>query len=96
MKQYEHQPLHLVRCTISKIGDETFYINLCETTQDEAMEKLKEIIDGEKLSVFQDGNRTRIDVRDCIGGSNGKCKSISFKGLNPKQTYDLLTSKIPK
>lgn len=95
MKIYQHKPIHLVRLTITKLNEETFYLNLCDTNQEEVIIKLKKIIDNEKLSVFQEGNRTRVDIRDCIGGKNGKCKSISFKGLTPKETNDLIIAKIP-
>ncbi len=94
MKIFEPQPLHLVRLTISKIKEETFYINLSETTQEEAMNKVKSIIDGKGLSVFLTGNRTRIDFRDCIGGKNGKSKALSFRGLSTKETYSLILNAI--
>jgi hypothetical protein len=96
MKIYTPIPIHLVRVTISKLNEETFYINLCETTQERAMEVIKGIIDDEKISVFQDGHRTRIDFRNCIGAKNGKSKAISFRGLSPKDTYNLIVNKLPK
>ncbi len=96
MKIYEPKPLHLIRLTISKKDEETKYLNFIDVNQDDCIEKVISIIDDLKLSVFQDGNKTRMDFRDCIGGKNGKCKSISFKGLNPSELYTLLTKKIEK
>jgi hypothetical protein len=52
------------------------------------------IIDELKLSVFHGGNQTRMDFRDCIGGKNGKCKSVSFKGLTPTELHRLLILKV--
>ncbi len=94
MKIFDPQPLHLVRLTISKIKEETFYINLSETTQDEAIHSIKNIIDKQGLSVFQMGHRVRIDFRDCIGGKNGKSKALSFRGLSTKETYSLIINAI--
>ncbi len=96
MKIYEPKPLHLIRLTISKKDEETKYLNFIDTTQDECIKNVMSIIEELKLSVFQEGNQTRMDFRDCIGGKNGKSKSISFKGLNPDQLYKLLTQKIEK
>lgn len=94
MKIYKATPLHIVRLTVTKLGEETFYINLCEVEQDDAMEYVKKLIDNEKLSAFQIGNRTRVDFRDCIGGKNGKSKAISFRGLSPKETHSLIINSI--
>jgi hypothetical protein len=96
MKIYNPEPLHLIRLTITKKDEETKYLNFIDTTQEECMKKVISIIDELKLSVFQDGNQTRMDFRDCLGGKNGKCKSISFKGLNPNDLHKLLIDKIEK
>ena len=96
MKIYEPKPLHLIRLTISKKDEETKYLNFIDINQEDCIKKVTSIIDELKLSVFQEGNNTRMDFRDCIGGKNGKCKSISFKGLNPTELHKLLTEKIEK
>jgi len=94
MKIYNPEPLHLIRLTITKKDEETKYLNFIDTTQEECMKKVISIIDELKLSVFQEGNQTRMDFRDCIGGKNGKCKSVSFKGISPIELHKLLTEKI--
>jgi hypothetical protein len=96
MKIYEPKPIHLIRLTITKKDEETKYLNFIDVTQEDCIKKVTSIIDELKLSVFQGGNQTRMDFRDCIGGKNGKCKSVSFKGLNPKELHKLLIDKIEK
>jgi len=94
MKIYEPKPIHLIRLTISKKDFETKYLNFINVSQIDCIKKVTSIIDELKLSVFQEGNQTRMDFRDCVGGKNGKCKSVSFKGLNPTELHKLLTEKI--
>lgn len=96
MKIYEPKPIHLIRLTITKKDEETKYLNFIDVTQEDCIKKVTSIIDELKLSVFQGGNQTRMDFRDCIGGKNGKCKSVSFKGLNPQELHKLLIDKIEK
>ena len=94
MKIYEPKPLHLIRLTISKKDEETKYLNFTEVSQQECMKIVTSIIEELKLSVFQSGVNTRMDFRDCIGSKNGKCLSVSFKGLNPTELQKLLKEKI--
>jgi len=96
MKIYEPKPIHLIRLTITKKDEETKYLNFIDVTQEDCIKKVTFIIDELKLSVFQEGNQTRMDFRDCIGGKNGKCKSVSFKGLTPTELHKLLIDKIEK
>ena len=96
MKIYEPKPLHLIRLTITKKDFETKSLNFIDTTQQDCIENVISIIEDLKISVFMGGNLTRMDFRDCIGGKNGKSKSISFKGLNPDDLYNLLIKKYKK
>lgn len=96
MKIYEPKPLKMIRLTITKKGEDTKYLNFVDTTQEECMKVVMSVIDELKLSVFQGGQSTRIDFRECVGGKNGSCKSVSFKGLSPTQLHDLLEKKIDK
>lgn len=94
MKIYEPKPLHLIRLTISQKDQETKYLNFIDTTQVECIAKITAIVNELNLSVFQTGHLTRMDFRDCVGSKNGKCKSVSFKGLSPTELHKLLTQKI--
>ena len=96
MKIYEPKPIHLIRLTITKKDEETKCLNFIDVTQEDCIKKVTYVIDELKLSVFQEGNQTRMDFRDCIGGKNGKSKSVSFKGLTPQELHKLLIDKIEK
>jgi hypothetical protein len=94
MKIYKPTPTFIIRVQIIRQGEETQYINLCDTTQNKVVDHITKTIENQKLSVFAKGNSTKIDIRECLGGKNGKSKSISFKGLSPKETLDIITKSI--
>jgi hypothetical protein len=96
MKIYQHTPNKYIRLQIAKLGEETQYITLHETDREEVESMIKEIITKQNLSPFQTGNRTQIMVREATGGENGKCKSLSFRGLSTKQVLDLIVNHINK
>jgi hypothetical protein len=91
MKIYtEPPPPYLMRVNIKKQGEKTHIITLCETTQAEAMEHIKKVIEQQNISPFASGRVTNIEVREAQGQKNGKSISISFKGLEPETVYNLL------
>jgi hypothetical protein len=94
MKIYKPTPTFIIRVQIIRQGEETQYINLCDTTQNKVVDHITKTIENQKLSVFAKGNSTKIDIRECLGGKNGKSKSISFKGLSTKETLDIITKSI--
>lgn len=93
MKIYNHTPIKVVRLSIQKSEEKTLYINFIETTQEEVIEKLSNLIDSLNLSVLCKGDRVRLDTRDCIGGKNGKNKSISFIGLTVAEIHEKIIQK---
>ncbi len=96
MKIYEQKPAYLVRIQINRIGDDAQYLTFCDTTPKEVEDMCKALITGQDLSPFEMGHRTRIDIRESWGAKNGKSKSLSFKGLDTKQTFDLIVKHINK
>ncbi len=92
MKLYKREPEDIIRLQISRQGGEqTEYINLHQTTMDEVEKFCKRIItENLKPDPFVEGKKTMINIRECKGGKNGKAKNISFRGLNPKETKDLI------
>lgn len=96
MKIYEQIPTYLVRVQINKIGDERQYVTFCETTPDEVEEMCKRVIEEQKLSPFEGGHRTRIDIRECLGAKNGKSRSLSFRGLDTATTLKLILDDVNK
>jgi 2-hydroxy-3-keto-5-methylthiopentenyl-1-phosphate phosphatase len=92
----QHEPEHIIRIQIVRTGEKTKYLNLHETAQDEVIQAVREAIELQKLSVFVTGPSTRVNIRDCIGGKNGKSKSLSFKGLTTAKTLSVITKHITK
>jgi hypothetical protein len=90
MKIYKRQPEELVRLQIAKQGEETQYITLEDTTIAEVERICKMLISKQNLSPFEKGKVTSINMRYSLGGINGKSKSISFKGLSPKETLGII------
>lgn len=85
----------IVRVYIRKQGEESQYLNFCETTQFDVVNFIKEVIEEQKLSIFETGKVTACDVRMWHDNKFvGKSQCVSFKGLSPKQLYDLILYKL--
>lgn len=80
----------VIRVRIYQQKQATKYITICDTTADKCLRVFKSIVEAQKLSPFQTGKVTNIEVREGIGSKNGKSKSISFKGLTTDETYNLI------
>lgn len=96
MKLYNYEPPYLIRLQIIKQGEQTEYITLAETTMEEAQNFCKTIIEKQNLSPFQTGKVTAINIREGMGAKNGLSRTISFKGLSPKETHDLIINNLEK
>lgn len=95
MKIYkEPQAPYLMRINIKRQGDKTEHLTICETTQAECYDFIKEQIEKQNLSVFQSGKVTNIEIREGFGLENGKAISLSFKGLSPVQVKEILYNSI--
>ena len=96
MKIYEKKPDSIIRISIYKQGFDREYLNVCETSMEETMEYCKKLIDKQNLSVFFPGRKTAITIRKAIGSKNGKSINLSFTGLTPKETLDLIINDLNK
>lgn len=94
MKIYEHNPVLIIRLQIARQGEQVEYLSLQETTAEEVETIVKELIIKQNLSPFAKGKRTAVNIRPFVGAKAGKQKSISFIGLSPKQTLDLIINYI--
>jgi hypothetical protein len=95
MKVYTpSEPPYLMRINIKKQGEQTEFITLCETTQEEAFNFIKGIIEKQSISPFVKGRVTNVEIREAKGSQNGKSISLSFKGLEPKEVYSLILKHI--
>lgn len=91
MKIYQPaEPPYLMRINIKKQGEQTEFITLCDTTQEEAFNFIKNIIEKQSISPFVKGKVTNVEIRESKGSENGKSISLSFKGLEPKEVYSLI------
>lgn len=95
MKVYApSEPPYLMRINIKKQGEKTEFITLCETTQEEALNFVKDIIEKQSISPFVKGKVTNVEIREAKGSENGKSVSLSFKGLDPKKVHSLILKQI--
>ena len=88
------EPPYLMRINIKKQGGQTEFITLCETTQEEAFNFIKSLIEKQNISPFTKGKVTNVEIREAKGSENGKSISLSFKGLEPKEVYSLIIKNI--
>jgi hypothetical protein len=89
MKLYKHEPKTLIRVTLTKKEHDTIYLTFAETTPEQCLKNIEDLLSKIKVSPIQEKNMTRIDLRHAIGGSNGKSMSISLKGITPKEIEGL-------
>lgn len=95
MKLYtQTEPPYLMRINIKKQGEQTEFITLCETTQEESLNFIKSVIEKQRISPFVKGKVTNVEIREAKGSKNGKSVSLSFKGLEPKEVYLLILKHI--
>jgi len=80
----------LIRINVKKIGEETEFITLCDTTQEKVKEWVIKTLENTKIKPFLSGNRTVIEIRAYEDGKNGKSISIPLFGLSPKEINDIL------
>jgi len=95
MKLHKPEPINVIRVNIVSKDEKTESFSLSDCTQDEVINKFKELLSTQKVVPF--GKKTAINVRGQYGGKNsgmGKSKSISLTGMTPKQIFDLFIQNI--
>ena len=96
MKIFEQTPTYVIRLQVTKTDEQSEYLTLCETTPAEVESMCINIIEKQNLSPFLQGLRTSINIREAWGSKNGRPISLSFKGISPKKTIELIKSHIKK
>lgn len=84
---------YLIRLQIIKVGEKTRHLALENTTLEEVRNMVKEVISKEKISPFEKGKVTNVNIREYFPypeSKSGKAISVSFKGINPDRTLDLI------
>ena len=94
MKIFEDKPAELIRLMISRQGDCTQYITLCECTMDDVLIMVNYLISMQTISPFTSSKKVSVVVREALGGKNGISKSISFRGMSTNEVYKLITEYI--
>lgn len=94
MKIYKHDYIFYIRLTIKRRGDKNLYLPLVETTLDETEKELREAIRAATIDPLAKCNTTTIEMREATGGQNGAYRQLSFKGLSPQETLDIITRHI--
>lgn len=96
MKIYTPTKKNLIRLQIRGKDQETKYLTFCDTNLNECITEIENLINTvcyhKKISVFSPV-KTSLDFRDCKGGTNGKSKSITFKGLYTFEVFEAIKNK---
>jgi hypothetical protein len=97
MKLYTPPPPdQVLRVCIKKQGHKAQYLTICDCTQRELYNHVKNLIEAQKLSVFQTRRQTNVQIREAIGANNGKAISLTFKGLDPDKVSELIVESLTK
>lgn len=94
MKIYKHVHTFYIRLTFKRRGDKVLYLPLIETTLDETETMLQKAIRSTKIDPLIKCNTTTIEMREATGGINGDYRAISFKGLSPEETRNIIIKHI--
>lgn len=95
MKLYKRpDPIILMHINIRKQLVQTEHLTIVEVGQQELLEWLRSLIEKEGLSIFLNGYKTTIEVREGEGKRNGKVISFSFRGLEPLQVKELILNNL--
>lgn len=94
MRIFEQVVINKVRLQIRKQGEPTEYLTLCETTIDEVYKAITALLESKPVSPLLNGRVTGIDIREEINSKNGKSKSLSFRGMSPLETKNLIINAI--
>lgn len=82
------------RVQILRKGDKGVSFSIQDGTISQFLTLVKHLIEKQGLSPFDKSNRTDIIAREILNGNNGKCHSISFRGLSPQQVFELIESEL--
>lgn len=93
MKLYEPKPQIIIRVTINNKNEPRQYLNFVETTHKEVIDELGKFIDSFNFSTENKDDRTSLDIRECLGGKNGRSKTISFVGMSAKKIKEEIIRK---
>jgi len=95
MKIYKHKPQYLIQLTFRRGKENPVHLTLCETTPP--------LVKALLIDLFEPGIKkdkshlkTRIEVRERLGGKNGKYTAHSFYGESPSKTRRELIDHINK
>lgn len=85
MKIYKHQPQYLIQLTFRRGNEQVIHLTLCETDIPLTKALLNDLfppgIKKDKAHL-----KTRIEIRERIGGKNGKYTAHSFYGDSSTKT----------
>ena len=97
MKLYTPPPPEpVIRLLIKKQGEVSRYLTLHQCTSEEAYNHIKKLIEAQNLSVFPNGDKINIQIREAIGAKNGKATFLSFYGMSTKELEDLIVNSLKK
>ena len=91
MRLYQRKAEDIIRIRITQLGLPTEYFTVWECTMEEAHIHFQKVLANPKLPMQKsDKVVTSVQIRDSNDGKLGKAKTVSFKGLTPKQTKEIL------
>lgn len=85
MKIYKHQPQYLIQLTFRRGKEHVIHLTLCETDVSLTKALIQDLF---QPGIKQDRMhlKTRIEIRERLGGKNGKFMAHSFYGESAAKT----------
>lgn len=89
-----YQTTRKIRIYITKKGEDPKFLTLEDATAQQVEDMCKELILKQKLSLFEDGFMTGINIKEFLGASRKASKRVSFRGLSVKKVYDIIVDHV--
>ena len=90
MEIYRKKPEDVLRVSICKQKEKSCYLSVSGISQQDFYDWAKEAISKIKVDPFSSGVKTSLNIREAVGGKNGKTLVLSFIGMSAQGTRDYL------
>lgn len=90
MKIYVHEPVYIIQLAFKRDNEKMAFLSLCDTTMELTKAMLESLFPKNSVRKDKAKNKTRIEIRERIGGKNGKYLAHSFYGDSPIKTRKIV------
>lgn len=95
MKIYKKAQTEKIMVAVQRQKERALYLTLIDCSLLQAYDRLKKLMEKQKISPLMEGKKTSINIRELKGATYGKSKSFSIRGMTPEEVVELIEKSIP-